>query len=190
MRELLHVLHSSGGANVLLDLVVDGASHLATPREMRRDHIHGRLIHVDFLAVTRTETITVTSPVIDFGEAAGVKAGGVVEHHLRDLHVECLPQDVPDGSRPTSPRSPSATRSTSPDLLAPEGVTLLADPRRVRPGGRHPSRARSEEVPIKRRSRARSGRPPRSEGAAPPAETGGEEGGWTSASSPAPFACP
>jgi large subunit ribosomal protein L25 len=95
-REMVHVLHSSGGSNVLLDLIVDGKANLAMPREIQRDHIHNRLIHIDFLAVSRTETITVDVPVIEFGEAAGVKEGGVVEHHLRDLRVECLPQDVPD----------------------------------------------------------------------------------------------
>jgi large subunit ribosomal protein L25 len=29
------------------------------------------------------------------GESRGVKEGGVIEHHLWNLHVECLPQDVP-----------------------------------------------------------------------------------------------
>ena len=29
------------------------------------------------------------------GDSHGVKEGGVVEHHLWTLHVECFPQDVP-----------------------------------------------------------------------------------------------
>ena len=68
--------------------MVDGKPHLAMPREIQRDHIHNTLIHVDFLAVSRTEKIAVDVPVIEVGDAAGVKEGGVVEHHLRDLHIE------------------------------------------------------------------------------------------------------
>ena len=93
---MFHVLHSAGGSNVLLDLVVDGKPHLAMPREIQRDHIHNTLIHVDFLAVSRTEKIAVDVPVVEVGDAVGVKEGGVVEHHLRDLHIESLPQDVPE----------------------------------------------------------------------------------------------
>ena len=95
-RELSHLLHGSAGSNVLVDLVVDGEEHLAIPREIQRDHIHARFVHVDFLAVSRTQTITVSVPVHETGEAVGVKEGGVVEHHLREVQIECLPQDVPD----------------------------------------------------------------------------------------------
>jgi large subunit ribosomal protein L25 len=58
-RDLTHLLHSSAGSNVLVDLVVDGEEHLAIPREIQRDHIHSKWVHVDFLAVSRTQTITV-----------------------------------------------------------------------------------------------------------------------------------
>ena len=95
-REMFHLLHTAGGSNVLLDLVVDGKPHLAMPREIQRDHIHNTLIHVDFLAVSRTEKIAVDVPVIEVGDAAGVKEGGVIDHRLRDLHIESLPPDVPE----------------------------------------------------------------------------------------------
>ena len=52
-QDLIHLFHASGGASMVLDLKVDGATHLAIPREIQRDHIHGRYIHIDFLAVRR-----------------------------------------------------------------------------------------------------------------------------------------
>jgi large subunit ribosomal protein L25 len=45
--------------------------------------------------VARDEKITVEVPVQLVGESHGVKEGGVIEHHLWTLQVECLPQDVP-----------------------------------------------------------------------------------------------
>lgn len=127
-REMVHVLHTSGGSNVLLDLIVDGKPHLAMPREIQRDHIHNKLIHIDFLAVSRTETVTVDVPVIEFGEAAGVKEGGVVEHHLRDLHVECLPQDVPERLEVDITELNIGDMIHVRDVPVPAGVTVLTNP--------------------------------------------------------------
>ena len=47
----------------------DGQTHLAIPREIQRDHIHGRFIHIDFLAVRRDERITLAVEVHEIGEA-------------------------------------------------------------------------------------------------------------------------
>jgi large subunit ribosomal protein L25 len=94
-RELFHLLHTDAGANVLVDMRVDHDHFLAMPREIQRDHLRGRLLHVDFLRIARDEKITVEIPVHVVGESHGVKEGGVVEHHIWALQVECFPQDVP-----------------------------------------------------------------------------------------------
>jgi large subunit ribosomal protein L25 len=95
-RELFHVLHTDSGTNVLIDLKVDSENHLALAREIQRDHIRGEFVHVDFLAIRRDEKISVEVPIRLVGESRGVKEGGVVEHHLWDLKIECLPGDVPE----------------------------------------------------------------------------------------------
>jgi large subunit ribosomal protein L25 len=94
-RELFHILHTEAGANVLVDMRVDGDNFLAMPREVQRDHLRDRLLHVDFLRIARDVKISVEVPIHLLGESHGVKEGGVVEHHLWSLHIECLPQDVP-----------------------------------------------------------------------------------------------
>src|SRR5438105_308859 len=94
-RELFHLLHTDAGMNVLVYLHVDSEQFLAMPREIQRDHTRGQFIHVDFLQIARDEKITVEVPVHIVGESHGVKEGGVVEHHLWELEVECFPQDVP-----------------------------------------------------------------------------------------------
>jgi large subunit ribosomal protein L25 len=126
-REMGHMLHTSGGSNVLLDLMLDGKPYLAMPREIQRDHIHNKLIHIDFLAVSRTETITVDVPVVEVGDSLGVKEGGVVEHHLRDLHVECLPQDVPDRIEVDITDLEIGDMVHVRDVVVPKGVTILTN---------------------------------------------------------------
>ncbi len=187
-REMVHVLRSSGGSNVLLDLIVDGKARLAMPREIQRDHVHNKLIHIDFLAVSRTETITANVPVIEFGEAVGVKEGGVVEHHLRDLLVECLPQDVPDQLDVDISELNIGDMIHVRDVGVPAGVTVLTNPEDavlsvitpaalrteaelLLPGEEAPELAEGEEVPVEGEEVPVEGE----EGApAPAAEEGGE----------------
>jgi large subunit ribosomal protein L25 len=124
-KDLFHVLHGSAGTKVLVDLQVDGAQHLSLPREIQRDHVRGRYVHVDFLAVRRDETVTVSVPVRVVGESPGVKAGGVIEHHLWELQVECLPGDVPDGIEADVSNLQVGDSLRVADLLPPQGVSVL-----------------------------------------------------------------
>lgn len=124
-KDLYHVLHR-GGANVLLDLVVDGEPHLALAREVQRDHIHNRFVHVDFLAVSRTEKITVSVPIQVVGESVGVKAGGVLEHHLWEVQVECLPGDVPEAIEVDVSALAVGDSLKVGDLVPPKGVEIVS----------------------------------------------------------------
>jgi large subunit ribosomal protein L25 len=127
-KELFHLLHTGAGSNVLVDLVVDGDEHLAIPRDVQRDHIHGRFIHLDFLAVRRDEKIHITVPVRVVGESVGVKAGGVVEHHLWEVEVECLPGDVPDAIEVDITELEIGMSLRVSDLVAPKGAAILTNP--------------------------------------------------------------
>ncbi|MFB3738630.1 MAG: 50S ribosomal protein L25/general stress protein Ctc [Candidatus Velamenicoccus archaeovorus] len=124
-KELFHILHTGAGGNVLIDLLVDGQDHLALPREIQRDHVRGKLLHVDFLAVRRDVKVTVDVPIQVVGESPGVKSGGVLEHHLWDLHVECLPQDVPDAIEADISELQVGDSLKVGDLEAPDGITIL-----------------------------------------------------------------
>jgi large subunit ribosomal protein L25 len=124
-KDLFHVLHTGAGTNVLVDLVVDGTEHLIIPRDVQRDHIHGRFIHVDLLAIRRDEKLHLTIPVRIVGESVGVKAGGVVEHRLWEIEVECLPTDVPEAIEADISALEIGMGLHVSDLAAPEGVTFL-----------------------------------------------------------------
>lgn len=124
-RELFHLLHTEAGANVLVNLQLDGDTVLAMPREVQRDHIRGRFIHVDFLRVARDEKLTVDVPVQLVGESRGVKEGGVIEHHLWTVQVECLPGDVPASIDADISDVGVGESLRVEELTAPTGVTIL-----------------------------------------------------------------
>jgi large subunit ribosomal protein L25 len=124
-RDLFHVLHTDAGVNVLVDLRVDGEHFLAMPREIQRDHLLGRFIHVDFLRIARDEKITVEVPIHLVGESRGVKEGGVVEHHLWNLELECFPQDVPTAVEADISRLGINESLKVSDLKPPPNCTVL-----------------------------------------------------------------
>jgi large subunit ribosomal protein L25 len=130
-KELFHLLHTDAGMNVLVDMRVNSDHFLAMPREIQRDHIKGQFLHVDFLRINRDEKIGVEVPIHLVGESHGVKEGGVVEHHLWNLHLECLPQDVPTSiEADISGLGINESLKVS-DLEIPGNLTLLTSPDEV-----------------------------------------------------------
>ena len=100
-KELDTLLHGSAGSNVIVDLKVEGdaaADRKALLREIQRHPVRGNILHVDLQHISLSERITVEVPVVLVGVPTGVKdGGGILEHLLREVEVECLPTDIPGG---------------------------------------------------------------------------------------------
>jgi large subunit ribosomal protein L25 len=124
-KELFHLLHTDAGMNVLVDMRVNSDNFLAMPREVQRDHIRGQFLHVDFLRIARDEKISVEVPIHIVGESHGVKEGGVIEHHLWDLNLECFPQDVPTSIEADISALGINDSLKVSDLEVPDKLTLL-----------------------------------------------------------------
>ena len=99
LKDLHTVLESVDGSNVIVDLKLSGAGvkdMKALIREIQRDPVAGSILHLDLQHISLTERITVEVPIELIGTPAGVKdGGGILEHLLREVEVECLPTDIP-----------------------------------------------------------------------------------------------
>lgn len=97
-KALLRILHSESGVNTLVDLQVDGGdTGQVLIKEIQHDPVTDVLLHVDFFRLAMDKAITVTVPVMLSGEAAGVKQqGGVLDFVTREIHVECMPTEIPE----------------------------------------------------------------------------------------------
>ena len=126
-QDLLHFFHATHGAAMVVDLEIDGTVHLAIPREIQRDHLRGRYVHIDFLEVRRDEKVRMSVEIHETGEAPGVKTGGVIEHHLREVEIECLPGDVPEQITADVGELELGDMLRLADITAPSGVTFLTD---------------------------------------------------------------
>jgi large subunit ribosomal protein L25 len=98
-KEVETLIHGASGANVIVDLTVAGAAaadRKALIREIQRDPVVGNILHLDLQHISLTERITVEVPIELIGIPTGVKdGGGILEHLLREVEVECLPTDIP-----------------------------------------------------------------------------------------------
>ncbi len=125
-RELRAALHASGA---VVDLVVDGTSAPAVLKEAQRHPVRGEMTHVDFVRVNLKVAIQAVVPLIIFGadESPGVVAGGVVDQPIREVHVEALPNDIPESIEISVAELNIGETASLNTAVVPAGVTLLDD---------------------------------------------------------------
>jgi large subunit ribosomal protein L25 len=74
----------------------DGVERRCVLRVIDFDPVSDRPIHFDLLGVRSDETIRVEIPIVLKGVAQGQKDGGLVQHVLHRLRIECLPDNIPE----------------------------------------------------------------------------------------------
>jgi len=96
-KSVLRILHSESGVNSLISLKLDGGESRVMVKEYQLDPVTHQLLHADFYQLAMDRAITVTVPIVLKGEARGVKQqGGLIDFVTREIHVECLPTDIPE----------------------------------------------------------------------------------------------
>jgi large subunit ribosomal protein L25 len=98
IKELHSFLSQSDKAKIITLEITDQKTdkqHNVIIKDSQWDLVKGDLQHLDFYAVTRGETVTTTVPISFMGKSQGEKIGGIVEHLVRELEIECLPKDLP-----------------------------------------------------------------------------------------------
>lgn len=98
--EIRKVLHSDFGSNSLLNLSIAGGGkemkRTAMLKDYQLDPLTGALLHADLFEVAMDKPVRVRVPVaVTEGTPVGVAEGGLLQHNMRELHVECLPGQIP-----------------------------------------------------------------------------------------------
>lgn len=120
------------GPSTLLDLDVDGQRYPVIIRETQEDIITGKLIHVDFQAISLTEAVEAEVPVVLQGEAPAARAGATIMQVMDVITVEALPEKLPEAivvdlSRLKEP----GDTITIADLVLPPDIKVLHEPDEV-----------------------------------------------------------
>jgi large subunit ribosomal protein L25 len=97
LREITKIL-ASVGSSTLVTVDLDGKEFAVLVRERQRDIIYRTLSHIDFQAVSMTETVRAQVRILigDKEAPAVEKYGAIINTGLDVLEIECLPQNLPD----------------------------------------------------------------------------------------------
>jgi large subunit ribosomal protein L25 len=95
-REFGKLLGVIRGRSTIVDVQVgEEAPVKCIIKQIQRDSVTLRLMHVDFQKIHAHEKITLHVPVLLEGTPAGIKMGGLLDHALRALPIRGLPEDLP-----------------------------------------------------------------------------------------------
>jgi large subunit ribosomal protein L25 len=121
----------SPSALVVVD--VDGEQHYTLVRDKQRNPVRRSIIHVDFQAVSLTETVRADLNINLIGEAPAIETYlGIVVPSLEQLSIESLPKDLPDKiDVDISGLMEIGDSILVGDLVVPDGVEVLSDPEEV-----------------------------------------------------------
>lgn len=136
-QDLVQVLKLRTGEHGLVTLRLGSSSESSKAagwekpvliKHVEHDPVSGDILHVDFQAILLTEQIRIKVPVALRGDAVGVKQdGGILEHFLREVEVECLPTHIPAGVTHDVSAMKLGDTVHVRDLAAPEGVRILTE---------------------------------------------------------------
>jgi large subunit ribosomal protein L25 len=96
-KVITRILHSDSGHNTIFDLSVEGSGAVkAMIVDWQHEPLKGKLLHIDMKRIAMDKAMRVSVPIQLVGTPIGVKSqGGILEHVLREVEIECLPGDIP-----------------------------------------------------------------------------------------------
>ena len=113
---------------------------LAMIKDFQYNSLKKRIVHIDFYGVTLKEKIIMLINVELFGESIGAKEGGILEHELREIEVECFPTDVPSAYKVDITQLQIGDNITVGDIEVSEGVKILTEAEQVIASVKHPTK--------------------------------------------------
>ncbi len=133
-REFNKLLAHVEGKHPVVKLEIEDNSYLDTPaliQEIQRHPVKWNIIHVDFLRIRLDQKIHTFVPVVLVGQAEGVKMGGVLDHQLREIEIECLALQVPPHIEVDVTNLGLGKSIHVSEIVPPEGVRILTEKDRV-----------------------------------------------------------
>ena len=127
IREIELLYRDTLGKNALLKMELDGKEQTVMFKDVQREPVKSKLLHIDFYHVDAKHPLKLDVPVILDGTASGVKEGGILEHGIRNVHVRCLPDHIPTAIHVDITNLGMEENILVQDLTPPEGVTFLTD---------------------------------------------------------------
>lgn len=146
--EIPAILYGHGEESVSLSLVADQVHSLlrhggkvidltgdlkesALVIDVQWDGLGTEILHLDLARVSKTEMVETTVPIELRGEAPGTREGGVVEHLLHEIEIQCRVSAIPEKIQVSINDLGLNGEIAVADLELPDGAKALLDPASV-----------------------------------------------------------
>ncbi|MEM1054334.1 MAG: 50S ribosomal protein L25 [Bacteroidota bacterium] len=126
LRPLIHTTET-----YRVEVNMNGEDHEAILKNADFHPITDEPIHVDFLALTKGQKLTLTIPIQLDGTAPGVKSGGQLAQPLYELEIQSLPKDIPGHVSIDISTLEIGDSLHVGDLALGDSVEVLTDPART-----------------------------------------------------------
>ncbi len=135
-KEVTKLMSSGGGEHVLINIELsddkkEKKDHWALVKDYQLDPIRNELLHVDFIEISLEKKIKITTPIIITKEPMGIKKGGILQQLMRDIEIECLPTQIPEGIEVDASSLDIGHTLHVSDLAVKEGIKIISDPKEV-----------------------------------------------------------
>jgi len=97
-------------------------------KDYEEDILTGNIIHIDFYEVEKGRKVHTRIALELVGSPVGVREGGVLEHSLYEVDIECLPKDLPEHMTVDVSGLDNGESLHISDVTPPPGVEILNEP--------------------------------------------------------------
>jgi large subunit ribosomal protein L25 len=81
----------------LISLNIKGQEELdCIIKDVQFDPVSEKIVHIDLLGLRKGEKIQIEVPVQLLGTPIGIKEGGILQHILHKIEIDCLPSEIPE----------------------------------------------------------------------------------------------
>ena len=94
-KEFKKVLDAMKNETVIVNLKIGSKGYPCVIKSLQHNPLRDSLLHIDFQHIHKKEKIRASVPIHTVGEAPGVKKGGILDLHLHEVQVRCLPDALP-----------------------------------------------------------------------------------------------
>jgi len=117
--------------NTIINLKVGDKVYDVLIKDYQSNIMKGTIEHIDFYAIQSDKVVRTRIPIHLVGSAKGVREGGILDVHLHELEVECLPKDLQDHIPVDISRLEIGHSIHVKDVQIPAGIKVLSLPDQV-----------------------------------------------------------
>lgn len=110
----------------VFDLQLDGKHQIVLLKDMQVDALTDQIVHLDFARVDENASVEVSVALEFVGEVESV-AGAFLDYVSADLHVKCLPRNIPASLEVSLTGLAVGGHIRAKDVVLPNGVNLAVD---------------------------------------------------------------